>query len=91
MQPMQIPMQSSSQSSNALTGILGLGCFFLFFVFSMLVLAFWIWMIVDCVKNEPSEGNDKVIWLLVIILAGGIGALIYFFVRRPQRQRLLGQ
>ena len=56
-------------------------------VFGLVALAFWIWMLVDCLKHEPSEGNDKLIWVLVIVLANWIGALIYFFVRRPERKR----
>ena len=45
----------------------------------------WIWMLVDCATREPSEGNDKIVWILIIALTSVIGALIYFFVRRPQR------
>ena len=55
--------------------------------FAMAALAFWIWMIVDCATNEPAS-NEKIVWLLVIILLHFIGALIYFFARRlnrPQR------
>jgi len=58
---------------------------------ALLLVAFWIWMIVDCATKEPSEGNDKIIWILVIILASWIGALIYYFVRRPERIRLHGK
>lgn len=54
-------------------------------ILSLLGFAFWIWMIVDCATNEPSHGNDKLIWLIVILLANFVGAAIYFFVRRPQR------
>ena len=46
---------------------------------------FWIWMIVECATKEPNQGNDKIVWILIIVLAHWIGALIYFFVRRPQR------
>lgn len=53
-------------------------------------VAFWIWMLVDCATKEPSQGNDKLIWILVIIFTHWIGALIYFLVRRPERKRLLG-
>lgn len=56
-------------------------------IFGFIALAFWIWMLVDCLKYEPSEGNDKLIWVLVIVLANWIGALIYYFVRRPDRAR----
>ncbi|BDS08321.1 hypothetical protein NT6N_33610 [Oceaniferula spumae] len=60
-------------------------------LFGLAVLAFWIWTLVDCVKNEPSEGNDKVVWILVIVLAGWIGSLIYLLARRPARKRELGR
>jgi ABC-type Co2+ transport system permease subunit len=46
--------------------------------------AFWIWMLIDAIRRTPSEGNTKLIWILVIILAGIIGALVYFFVQRPK-------
>ena len=61
-----------------------------FMAIGLAVTALWIWMIVDCATNEPPEGNDKLIWILVIILAGWIGALIYLIVRRPQRLALFG-
>ena len=47
---------------------------------------FWIWMLIDCAVNEPSEGNDKLVWLLIILFAQLLGALIYCFVRRPKRK-----
>jgi hypothetical protein len=55
-----------------------------------LLVAFWIWMLVDCATKEPSAGNDKIIWILVIIFTHWIGALIYYFVRRPERKKLFG-
>lgn len=60
---------------------------FLFLAF----VAFWIWTLVDCISNEPSEENDKIIWVVVIALAGWIGALIYLIVRRPKRIALVGK
>ena len=57
----------------------------------LLLLAFWIWMIVDCVNNEPSKGNDKLIWILVIVLASWLGAAIYYFARRPKRIATYGR
>ena len=51
---------------------------------------FWVWMLVDCATKEPSAGNEKIIWILVIIFTHWIGALIYFLVRRPQRKKEFG-
>lgn len=56
-----------------------------FALVGLLGTAFWAWMIVDVAVNEPDQGNTKIVWLLVVLLGQLIGALIYFFVRRPQR------
>lgn len=61
------------------------------FVIGILATIFWIWMLIDCLKNEPSIGNDKIIWALVIIFLNGIGALIYYLIRRPERIKQTGQ
>lgn len=54
-------------------------------------MVFWIWMLIDCATNEPSEGNDKIIWILILIFTHWLGALIYLCVRRPERKRLYGR
>ena len=59
--------------------------------FMVIALPFWAWMIVECITKESKEGNDRLLWLLVILIAHWIGALIYFFVRRPARIRELGR
>ena len=46
---------------------------------------FWIWMLIDCVTKESSEGNDRVVWVIIIIFTHLLGAIIYFFVRRRKR------
>jgi hypothetical protein len=48
-------------------------------------------MIVDCATNEPVNSNDKIVWLLVIILVHFVGALIYYLARRPERIRQFGR
>jgi len=64
----------------------------LFFIaLAILSTIFWILTLIDCAVNEPSESNDKVIWILVIIFTHVLGALIYRFARRPERIRLYGK
>lgn len=51
--------------------------------FVILGFVFWLWMLIDCLKRPDNKfaigGNyAKLIWILVIIFAGFIGALIYF-------------
>ena len=52
---------------------------------NVLILGFWIWMLVDCVANEHPGKDDQLIWVLVIVLANWIGAVVYFFVGRKRR------
>ena len=72
-------------------GIVGLLISLVFFVMGIGGTILWIWMIVDCATKEPSEGNEKVLWILVIVLTHWIGALIYLLVRRPQRMQQHGR
>jgi Phospholipase_D-nuclease N-terminal len=51
----------------------------------------WIWALVDCLRNEPSQGNDKIIWTLVIVLTHWVGGLLYLIIRRPKRIQELGR
>lgn len=49
-------------------------------VIGILIFLFWIWMIVDCALRNFRNNAEKIVWLIVIILFGWIGALIYLFV-----------
>jgi len=53
--------------------------------------AFWIWTLIDCLTKESGEGNDKLIWALVIIFTHFVGAALYFFIRRRKRKIEFGK
>ena len=63
----------------------------IFFVIGIGGTGLWVWMIVDCAVNEPSEGNGKVVWILVIVFTHWVGALIYLLARRPKRIQMYGK
>ena len=46
---------------------------------------FWIKCIVEIVKSEFKQKDQQIIWLLVTILMGFVGALIYYFAGRSSR------
>jgi prolipoprotein diacylglyceryltransferase len=78
---------------TAATGAM-VGGFVIFFIIMWFVMAivgiigfiFWIFMIVDVAKRNFKNENDKILWILVVILAGIIGALIYYFViKKPNK------
>ena len=43
-------------------------------------LLFWIWMIYECATREKNSA-EKILWLLLVVLAPVVGSLIYFLVR----------
>jgi hypothetical protein len=49
------------------------------YILGILAQGFWIWMLIDCILNDP----DKFVWLWVILLLNFPGALIYFIARKP--------
>lgn len=61
------------------------------FLIAIGLFVLWIWTLIDCIKNEPAEGNERIVWVVVIAVTHWIGALIYLIVRRPQRKALLGR
>jgi magnesium-transporting ATPase (P-type) len=71
-----------------------IGSFILVFLLGLVALSlllFWIWMLVDCAMNEPSEGNDKIVWIVIMVFTQLLGSLLYFFIRRPERRRVHGR
>ena len=48
--------------------------------FELLGIAFWVWMIYECVMRE-RDPRTRLFWLLIVCLLGPVGALVYFFVR----------
>ncbi len=63
------------------------GTFVLFFLIFMVGgLALFIYALVDVIRmpNDASfKAGTQLIWILVILLAQGIGAIIYLIVGRP--------
>ena len=60
------------------------GVFFLFYcligLFALLSFIAWVLALVDCIKRDFPNHNDKVMWILVIALTHVLGAIIYYFV-----------
>lgn len=53
-----------------------------FGLIGLALLAFWIWTLVDAIKNPRLDSNMRLIWVLVIVLVGPLGSLIYLLAGR---------
>ena len=54
------------------------------FVVFVLPTVFWIAEIVDVLKRDFYEPNNKIVWVLVVILLHFLGSVIYYFVGKRQ-------
>ena len=58
--------------------------FFLFLMLlSLLSLVFWLWALISAIQNPALDDNTRIIWVLIIVLTGVIGAIIYLIVGQP--------
>ena len=70
--------------------IAGAVCLWVFFVAVWIFLfVVWIIMLIDVAKRPndqfPGGGeNAKTMWLIIVILTGGIGAIVYYFMVRKK-------
>jgi heme/copper-type cytochrome/quinol oxidase subunit 2 len=89
---------SEDAAVGAAAGLAGVWIFFMVLIWLVVVGAgiffFVIWLIslIDCAKRDNKDfpdatENSKLIWILVIVLAGGIGAIIYYFLVMRKQPR----
>ncbi len=65
---------------------IGIGLFILLIMacaVSSMIL--WIWMIIDCAQRKFKEDNEKVVWILLLVFLGVIGAIVYYFVVKRKK------
>jgi hypothetical protein len=53
----------------------------------LVMLAVWIWSLVDALRFSDQRwvtaGQSKVLWVILIVLLGLLGSLLYVVVARP--------
>jgi prolipoprotein diacylglyceryltransferase len=54
---------------------------FLIFFIIFVGAIFWVWMFIDSLTRENyKEQNDKVVWVIVLLLTSILGAILYYFL-----------
>jgi hypothetical protein len=72
------------ESDSAMAGIIALFSGVVGLIVLAAVFIFWLWMLIDCIKNE-KDGTQRVIWAVVIFIFPCIGSLVYLLARKMQR------
>jgi hypothetical protein len=83
--------QDSSRSSlrpaqNAGDAIAwGSGFMLVAVLLGIISVVIWIWALVDAIQNPALDGTLRLVWVLVIVFTGIIGAAIYLLIGRSLR------
>lgn len=56
----------------------------LWILLALAVLVLWIYCLIDILKHEFS-GNNKIIWVIVLLGFGPLGMILYWFIGRGQK------
>ena len=56
--------------------------------FSLLILIFWVWIIIDCLRSK-LETSEKLIWILIILIFNVIGALLYLIFSKGRKKKII--
>jgi hypothetical protein len=58
-------------------------------LFNLIILILWfilfIYAIIDVLKNKFEPENNKIIWVIVVILLPILGPVLYFFIGKKQK------
>ncbi|MBL0358706.1 MAG: PLDc N-terminal domain-containing protein [Chitinophagaceae bacterium] len=57
----------------------------IFMLFGLAYLVFWIKTIVEIATAKFNDDSSKLVWLLVVILLGLIGMVLYYIIGRKKR------
>ncbi|GAA4962134.1 hypothetical protein GCM10023315_07820 [Algibacter aquimarinus] len=68
-----------------LTTNLAIGPWQMIIIFVVLILLFFpIIALISILKNE-FKNNDKIMWVLIVLLVPFLGTILYFILGRPKR------
>lgn len=61
------------------------GLFLIWVILAILGLVLWIWALVSAIQNPALDSTMRIVWVLVIVFTGFIGAIIYLLIGRNRR------
>jgi len=61
-----------------------------FTLFTLFLMIIPIIALVDIIKSD-FQGNNKLLWVIIVLLANVLGAILYFLIGRDQKIRKSGE
>jgi hypothetical protein len=74
--------QAAGQQGGGGGALLVGGMVLVIFVLGLLSVVLWIWALIDAIRNPTLSDNERIIWVVVILLTQLLGAIIYLIIGR---------
>lgn len=77
---------SDAATATAATAAVGIAAAWVIFwvVFGVIGFVLFLWALIDCIRRQFPNPNDKVLWLVLIILIGWLGPILYLIIGRKK-------
>lgn len=49
------------------------------------IMGFFIYVLIDILKSEFTNSINKIIWLILVLVTGPLGIILYFFIGKKQK------
>lgn len=54
-------------------------------LFGVLYTILWIYCLVDILRSEFKDPNMKIIWIVILLFAQGLGPIVYLVMRKSTK------
>ncbi len=75
---------AGAAAATAVAGTLVVGWIIFWVIFAGVGFILWLWALIDCIRRQFSNPNDKILWLVLIILIAWIGPILYLIIGRKK-------
>lgn len=64
---------------------MGGGSIMFFLLFGLIYTILWIYCLVDILRSEFKDPNMKIIWIVILLFAQGIGPIVYLVMGKSTK------
>lgn len=75
---------AAAAAATAAAGTFVVGWIIFWVIFGGVGFILWLWALIDCIRRNFTNPNDKILWLVLIILIAWIGPILYLIIGRKK-------
>jgi len=77
---------ADAAAAAAATGFLGLaaGAMIFAWIIGLLGFVLFLWALIDVIRRQFTNPNDKILWIVLILFLGVIGPILYLIIGRKK-------